>query len=374
MDASGSSLAVSARNEQGLRFAGLAAVTLREGAYHLQWDPAAGGAASTSSITYDVFESQRPGAARYDFRRPILSGVGRTSVEVGNLDVSRRHYFIVRARDAHGHADANCIEQTDRVVRLSGQPNFRDLGGYVNADGVQVRWGMVYRSGDLSSLTEDDLTKVEMLGLARVLDLRKDWEVSNQPDKLYRGNETKYDFLPFTDEPHLDGTTDWLAVDPRVFDGHNVYVNMVRRNGRFIRHAFERFADPEHYPVLEHCTAGKDRTGAVAALLLMLLGVPRATIIEDYVLTGELIDVQALIARWENLLRTNKSVPAGVTLEDWMPVLGCPVEAIERLIDWTDREYGGIGGFLTSIGVAPETQAAVRRILLADGARSVSSV
>ena len=363
MDDSGASVAASARNARGLRFAGLAAVKFHEGTHQLSWEPAASGAPA-SLVTYDVFESPRPGAEHYDFRHPILSVVGRTSAEVHNLDASRRHYFIVRARDAHGHADANCIEQSDRVVRLSGQPNFRDLGGYVNADGVQVRWGMVYRSGDLSSLTEDDLAKVNALGLARVLDLRKEWEVSSQPDTLYRGNEAKYDFLPFLDAPHADGIKDWLAVDPRVFGGHGAYVNLVRRNTAFIRCAFERFADAAHYPVLEHCTAGKDRAGTLAALLLMLLKVPTATIIQDYVLTGEITDVEALIVRWENLLKTSTRVPPGVTLEHWMPVLGCPVETIEQLIDWIEREFGGIGGFLTSIGIAPEQQAAVRRILL----------
>jgi len=365
-------LAASACSAPDLPFAGLAAVKLRDGAYHLTWEAAA--STVPASITYEVFVSRRPGAEHYDFRCPILSAIGSTSIEVANLDAARRHYFIVRARDADGNTEANCVEQTDRVVRLSGQPNFRDLGGYVNMDGAQVKWGMVYRSGDLSNLTEDDLAKINALGLARVLDLRKDWEVSSQPDRLYRGNEAKYDFLPFANPGNTDGITDWLAVDPRVFGGHDNYVNLVRSNTMFIRHAFERFADAAHYPVLEHCTAGKDRAGTLAALLLMLLNVPKETVIQDYVLTAEITDVEALILRWENLLKTGTRVPPGVTLEDWMPVLGCPVETIERLIDWVDREHGGIGGFLTSIGVPPGQQAAVRRILLNQDARAAEPV
>lgn len=374
VDENGSSLADSVHNAPGLRFAGVAAVRLSDGIYHLRWEPAASGAAASLPVTYDVFASARAGAEHFDFRRPVLSVADRTVAEVRNLDAARRHYFIVRARNAQGDAEANCVEQTDRIVRLSGQPNFRDLGGYVNTDGEQVRWGMVYRSGDLSDLTEDDLARVNALGLARVLDLRKEWEVSSQPDRLYRGNESKYDFLPFANAPHTDGITDWLAVDPRVFGGHENYIDLVRRNTVFIRRAFERFADAAHYPVLEHCTAGKDRAGTLAALLLMLLKVPTATIVQDYVLTGEITDIEALIARWENLLQTSPRVPPGVTLADWMPVLGCPVETIEKLIDWIERGYGGIGGFLASIGIVPEQQTTIRRILLRERTTPASSV
>ena len=71
----------------------------------------------------------------------------------------------------------------NRHVPLTGQPNFRDLGGYAASDGRTIKWGLVYRSGELSQLSNDDVGKLEGLGIRAVVDLRSPEEVSARGER-----------------------------------------------------------------------------------------------------------------------------------------------------------------------------------------------
>jgi protein-tyrosine phosphatase len=177
----------------------------------------------------------------------------------------------------------------NRHVPLTGQPNFRDLGGYAASDGRTVKWGLVYRSGELSQLSNDDVGTLGGLGIKAVVDLRSPEEVSA------RGNgrlppEAKAHPMPITSSDmfaklipmFLKG--DFSQVPPDMLDAVNRML---------VRNFTEQYAGllrvlnhPSNRPLVFHCTQGKDRAGFGAAVVLSALGVPWETVVEDYLLSN----------------------------------------------------------------------------------------
>jgi protein-tyrosine phosphatase len=117
---------------------------------------------------------------------------------------------------------------------------------------------------------------------------------------------------------------------------------------------FNIFAEPENHPVLVHCTAGKDRTGVTTAFLLSILGVERAIIEADYVLTNR--DVPRQVTFVENSI----GLPEGMTHESLTQAAGVPEDAIGDFLDGMDENYGGALSYLRSIGISDEIQATIR--------------
>jgi protein-tyrosine phosphatase len=117
-----------------------------------------------------------------------------------------------------------------------------------------------------------------------------------------------------------------------------------------------------HRPAVFHCTAGKDRTGLAAALLLSVLGVDRQLVLDDYELT--------------NLTRSERRIAelrpeldaAGIDVERVRPYLSAPREAMANTLDWLDAEHDGAEGFLLASGVSADTLGELRSDLLTDDA------
>lgn len=261
------------------------------------------------------------------------------------------------------------IYSNSRVLSLSGDVNFRDCGGYLTLRGNHIKTGMLYRSATLSRITEEDIRQVERLGLNRVIDLRTRREIElGGYDRIYPGNEACYDFFdfgygdPYLSEARVSSELEW---DMKQVDFPSIYVHMLEQNKPAIKRIFDRFADPLQYPILIHCTQGKDRTGIIVALLLLMLDVPRATISEDYMLTDKLVDAQAKLREMERYLDDYKgSVPAGITARDWAPFFTCLPQSLENLLDHLEMKYNGGTHFLESIEIDSERQGIIRDILL----------
>lgn len=268
----------------------------------------------------------------------------------------------------------NRSQNNSRVLHLIGAPNFRDLGGYVTADGREVKWRMLFRSDELTGLTESDLTVLAGLGLNRIIDLRHELEIRQSGfDSIYDGNESRFDFLeyvfgdPYLMESQSDAQLDW---DVRRVDFRSLYINILECNREGIRQAFERLADPAQYPMVVHCTQGKDRSGVISALVLLLLGVPEPTVFEDYLLTDDLIDTEKGFQSMEAYIEAFRHVvPEGVTVEDWRPMLTCVPEAMESLLNHLKAKFAGVEGYLESIGVSSAQHQSIRDTLLGDEVR-----
>ena len=230
--------------------------------------------------------------------------------------------------------------QTDeqRRILFEGAVNFRDLGGYPARDGRRTRWGRVYRADNLAGLTEADLVLLESLGLKALIDFRLPMEREASPDRLPEGSSIRRveaGFIPA-------GTLEMLALvragrmsagelERRVTAQYRLFC--VDHNEEY-RRTFAVALDPGSYPLLLHCTSGKDRTGFAAALLLLALDVPRSTVVEDYNLT--------------NLYR--RAVPhlfGPETPEEVSAILlSANPRYLEAAFDEIDRVYGSFDDYL----------------------------
>jgi protein-tyrosine phosphatase len=183
----------------------------------------------------------------------------------------------------------NSVTPLPRIVPLEGCSNFRDLGGYLTADGRRVRHGLVFRSAHLGGLTAADRRTLADLGVRTIVDLRGASEAAETPHAIAGLGA---DVLAAAIEPRL-GERIRAALDegratPDVIAGFMTdhYRDYPQRASAAFRTLFAALSDGVRRPLVFHCTAGKDRTGFAAALLLSALGVPWQTVVEDYLHTN----------------------------------------------------------------------------------------
>ena len=182
------------------------------------------------------------------------------------------------------------MRESQRRLPVAGAANLRDLGGYTTRDGRALRWGVLYRSDALADLSDQDVAYLERLRLRRVVDFRSAAERERDPDRLPDGVTVVWQPIAgqgldprqlqdrmLAGEVSADQAAAWLV------EGNRAFVSEFREvYARFLR----ELADPANLPTLFHCTAGKDRTGFAAALVLLALDVPRETAMRDYLLTN----------------------------------------------------------------------------------------
>jgi protein-tyrosine phosphatase len=256
------------------------------------------------------------------------------------------------------------LNVAERVVPLQKVVNFRDIGGYGTRDGRTVRWGLVFRSGDLSRLNERDEARLQHLGVRSVCDLRSEEEMSRYPDRLPSG--LHYWPLPVA---NMAGRTRWRALHATLFRRdllHGLMLEgytrvMVDENAAAVGHIFRLLAEPRNLPLLVHCAAGKDRTGVVIALLLHTLGVPDEVIMADYTMSN-LYYRQFKAALEPDIKRLR---PLGITADELHAVLIVRPSMLQATFAHIRREYGSVPAYLRqAAGVDDEVVTAVRQNLL----------
>lgn len=175
-----------------------------------------------------------------------------------------------------------------RRLELLGSTNFRDLGGYVGHAGRQIRWRRLFRSDHLAELTPQDVAALSALGLTRVCDFRGVQERMVHPCGIPGAKVHALSIEPTV----VQGMQSLLAAGKVLTP--QVTVELMEQTYRdFVRDNSPRFAElfahllHDDSPLVFHCTAGKDRTGFAAALILTALGVPRTVVMQDYLLTND---------------------------------------------------------------------------------------
>ena len=182
------------------------------------------------------------------------------------------------------------IKSVNKEIKLDGSINFRDIGGYRTIDGRIVKTGMMYRSGNLSRLTDNGKTSLIELGIKKIIDLRGIDEVRTFADPLVQGIACHHTPLLSDDKilGQIEGHTDFATMLKKTKPGE--FLLTLNRSMVTYRYAFQQvfnviLTEPES-PFLFHCMAGKDRTGVISALLLSLLGVSREDVLKDYLVTN----------------------------------------------------------------------------------------
>ena len=257
--------------------------------------------------------------------------------------------------------------EAQRRLPLDGSHNFRDLGGYAGAEGRAVKWGVLYRSDALADLSDDDLAYLERLELRQLVDFRSDMEVERDPDRLVASDRLRVVHRPIQGE----------ALDPQELqdqilsgeaDAANMVDLLVDANRAFVVEFDDVYAaflrdlgDAEKLPMVFHCTAGKDRAGFAAALALLAAGVPRETIMGDYLLTNGYSEDHTRtvlnVLRIVSLFRTH---PDSVR-----PLFEAREPYLQEAFDTIDATWGGTDAYLRQgLGADDALLARVRANLL----------
>jgi protein-tyrosine phosphatase len=252
-----------------------------------------------------------------------------------------------------------------RVIALKGTQNTRDIGGYETTDGRQVRWGAIFRSDKLSRLLKGDFQRLEKMGLRTIIDLRTPEEAKNSPTVWKGENPPRIVNYPvgqddgqwFTDQDRM-----WASARFNAEDALNHFVEGYRVLPETGLESYRRLValvlDESNWPLLIHCSAGKDRSGIAIALILEAVGVKREIIMEDYLLTNKVARTreQAKILSKEQDIRSKSAgsrigrsrVPSE---EAYFPFVGVMPEMLNSFYQGVDEEYGSLVQYLERLGL-----------------------
>jgi protein-tyrosine phosphatase len=238
---------------------------------------------------------------------------------------------------------------SNRIPALDGALNFRDLGGYAAADGRTVRWNAVFRSGTTHALTPEDISALAKRGIRYAFDLRSNKERCDYPSRL-----TDITGLTFRYRDHDDMPGDIRRVlhspDATAEDSRQLMISVYRELPHgfadAIRSLFAHLAEGE-FPLVFNCAAGKDRTGVAAALLLSALGVPRATVVEDYLLTDQFFQ------RSCDMILGDKRAPLFANLDRavWEPLMRVHADYLNAMFSELEQTHGSLAGYFNAIGI-----------------------
>ena len=240
---------------------------------------------------------------------------------------------------------------TERLIALDGAVNFRDLGGYATVDGRRTRWRVLFRADGLSELSQTDFSIMRDLGIRTVVDLRSGHEVEQSRFDV-EAHPVDFHHFPFIDQ--LPDVEQW---DRRPGLLGAQYKEMLDDAAPQIIGALEVLTAPDSRPAVFHCTAGKDRTGLLSALVLSLLGVPEETVVADYALSGEAMERlrDKLIVKYPD---------SRDTITDIDEVFSANPANMVNLFAYLRERYGSVSEYAVTVGVPDAVVARLREELL----------
>jgi protein-tyrosine phosphatase len=218
-----------------------------------------------------------------------------------------------------------------RHIKFDNIHNFRDIGGYETADGKKVKWGKIYRSGQLYSPTHNDIDKIYSLNIKTIMDFRSKHEINDKPNYVFEN--VNYLHSPAVDDGKIVSDMRSLAnMDKNIMKQFYIDVPI---NNKTYKKMFRLLLETENLPMVIHCTAGNDRTGAASALILLALGVDVETVIEDYLLTNiYLLDFK------EKILLMYKSQLDDIGYKNMDYMLSTQQEFLKSSIENISKIYG----------------------------------
>ncbi|HBB01376.1 MAG: hypothetical protein A2W86_05715 [Bacteroidetes bacterium GWD2_45_23] len=300
----------------------------REGDFLLKWEVSPdqeGNIDIYSSLTDSSLNSFTPVATTR-----ITDQVMRVNPTGSGL----REYFMLRTAGVHSGVVAN------RVIDMNNIKNFRDAGGYFTTDNRQVKWGEVYRSGNLSNATLYDQERIRRLRIKTVIDFRSERTAGKYPILLHPS--IRKIALPLA-------PMDAVKLDEQMKDEHfdrsdairyvqEEYVNLVENHKTQFADMFDLLANDSNYPILLSGSLGKDGVGIATYLILYAIGIPQNILEQDYMLSNEYIDPAKAEIDARNL---SESMQEAVTA-----MLSVNTAYLNYAIDYIKLKYGSVDNYL----------------------------
>jgi len=257
------------------------------------------------------------------------------------------------------------------LVPIKTVSNFRDLGGYANNEGRVTRSGILYRSGEFSRLSRHEQRLLNGLGISKIVDFRSAEERQRSPSR-WHDEATRPDVLLLSIG---DSAADWSsALSQQLQQGGfteaelnntfiDMYANVPLENSTEYAALFAAILANDGAPLLFHCTAGKDRTGIAAALILSALNVPRETIMQDYMATNATVDIERMAAMLARIFSRQSGVE--ISEQSIRPMLIVEPIYLETTFIAIESEFGSVDNYLRqALGLSDADRAELQQLLL----------
>ncbi len=242
--------------------------------------------------------------------------------------------FSAFAADLPDYVKEKQVLESERthIIALDGTSNARDLGGYLTLDGKKTKSGVFIRSDDTDELTDTDIEKLLSLGVKVVIDLRHENAVQAWPDKLADIDGIEYHHIAISEAHRASNGS---------YKGYLEYTG----EGNVVKQLIDIIADVDDGAVLFHCIGGKDRTGFLSMLLLLLANVDAQTIVNNYIVSYDFIKerkkIREIIEQDVERLGVNCLEPLHFSSE----------RKIVSLMNYVIDNYGSVENYLAACGV-----------------------
>jgi|TARA_B100000315_G_scaffold257611_1_gene307025 protein-tyrosine phosphatase len=251
----------------------------------------------------------------------------------------------------------------ERLIDVPGSLNFRDFGGYEARSGARVRRGLLFRCGHLAALTREGQRRFAELDIAVVCDLRRPDERHEEPSTL-PSPETRQILIPM--DPGSAITMREIATRGVDAVAHEAYMREINRELASL-HASDyarmmcALIEFSGQGFLVHCSAGKDRTGVAAAIILLTLGVSREQVMEDYLFSNAALDFEIhLLPKLRARYADDR-----IDVEGARTLSGVRAEFLQTALDEMERTYGSFDAYLErALGVSPAQRASLEAVYL----------
>ena len=239
--------------------------------------------------------------------------------------------------------------------------NFRDFGGYTLSTGEEVRSGVLFRSGSLDRIADTEARSLQdNFSIQTIIDLR-------HPEE-FNDNSTRGSLVDLVPNRYSLSVIDATQPLKNHIEASNIAYGMVQSGPRYFallengetiwREVIQILLEPYSYPILAHCTAGKDRTGITAALILDLIGVAQDTISEDYAMSSASVD------QLFNYLVESGRRPEG-TSEAAKSRMITKRKHMDDFLKLLYQKYGNAEGYIKKLGFNAFDIARIRDFLIA---------
>ncbi|MBR0580570.1 tyrosine-protein phosphatase [Bacillus altitudinis] len=278
--------------------------------------------------------------------------------------------FFIKAYDREKRIERIFTSMNQHNIQFSKLANFREVGGLQTTDQMVIKQGMIYRSADLSRLTKQDILTFSTLGIQTICDLRTSSERKSHPPKIMEHDKIVH--IPM--QPDSMMPSKWTMFRMLIAEGKSlsftpimkeVYQSMLYERKKEIQQLFTLLSDEKNYPLMLHCTSGKDRTGFLSALIQLAAGVPVHTVLSEYMRSNE--GVKMLVKRQERFVRMMSLYR--VSKEQIRPLLGVQQDYLEDVLNEMMDTYGNAERYLVEACDVPKAQLLkVKNILLTPSA------
>jgi len=237
-------------------------------------------------------------------------------------------------------------ESYPRHIRFESVPNFRDLGGYRTHDGRAVVWRRLFRSAALHRMSDRDMARLKQdIGPRAVIDLRSPRNPQKNAEVLLLEEiGARHYPIPFRPDSSSYVKEEWEAY-PSATNMGAIYLSRISEQpfGKRLVDALELIAEGDNHPLIFHCSAGKDRTGVLAAVVLAAMGIVDEDVIEDYALSAPLMtEIRARMMSDPATAAAVKDQPE----YQWE----ASAESMAVFLSLLRQEYGSAQGFLEANG------------------------